>query len=136
MKTFPLEIYAIDHQSYCGPCEMLVLPAMDGEFGVMADHEPICIALKAGELRYTVGGETTILAVGDGFVEITESDVFVFADFAERADEIDMIRARNAAQRAEERIRAKKDARTVAHAEAALARAIARMSVVSHHRSR
>jgi F-type H+-transporting ATPase subunit epsilon len=132
MKTFPLEIYAIDHMSYKGPCEMLVLPAMDGEFGVMADHEPICIAVRAGELRYTVNGETTILAVGDGFVEITESDVFVFADFAERADEIDQIRAEAAAKRAEEKIQAKKDARTVAHAEAALARAIARLNVVRH----
>lgn len=129
MKTFPLEIYAIDHQSYKGPCELLVLPAMDGEFGVMAGHEPICIAVRAGELRYTVEGETTILAVGDGFVEITENEVFVFVDFAERADEIDMIRAKAAAERAEERIRARKDARSVAHAEAALARAIARLRV-------
>ncbi len=129
MKDFPLEIYAIDHMSYKGPCQILILPAMDGEFGVMANHEPLCIAVQAGELRYTVDGETTILAVGDGFVEITEKKVVVFVDFSERADEIDMIRAKAAAERAEERIRAKKDAQTVAHAKAALARAVARLRV-------
>lgn len=129
MKTFPLEIYAIDKSAYVGPCESLTFPAMDGEYGVLANHEPAVVAIVAGELRYTVGGETTDLAVGEGFIEITEQEVYVMVDFAERADEIDMIRAKAAAQRAEEKIRAHRDAIAVAHAEAALARAIARLKV-------
>ena len=129
MKSFPFELYAIDKTAYKGPCEMLTIPALDGEYGVMADHEPVVVAITSGELRYTVDGETTILAVGEGFIEVTEDEVFVLVDFAERADEIDMIRAQAAAQRAEEKLRAKRDARAVAHAEAALARAIARLKV-------
>ena len=129
MKTFPLEIYALDKTAFVGPCESLVVPAMDGEFGVLAGHEPVVIAITAGELRYTAGGETVALAVGEGFMEVTELEVYVLVDFAEKADEIDVIRAEAAAKRAQERIQAQKDARSVAHAEAALARAIARLRV-------
>ncbi len=129
MKTFSLEIVAIERVAYSGPCESLVIPATDGEFGIMAGHEPAVVAVVAGELRYTVEGETTILAVGDGFIEVTEKAVHVMVDFAERADEIDMIRAQAAADRAKDRIKARSDARTTAHAEAALARAIARLRV-------
>ena len=136
MKTFPLEIYAMDKTAFKGQCESLTVPAMDGEFGVLADHEPIVIAIQAGELRYTADGKTEVLAVGDGFMEITELEVYIMVDFAERADEIDMIRAQRAAERAQEKIKAQQDARAVAHAEAALARAIARMNVVYHRSSR
>ena len=129
MQTFPLEIYATDKTAYKGPCELMTIPATDGEYGIMALHEPVVVAIVSGELRYTVNGETTILAVGNGFVEVTENEVFVIVDFAERADEIDLIRAEAAAKRAEEKLRAKRDAIAVAHAEAALARAITRIRV-------
>ena len=133
MKTFPLEIYAIDKQAYVGPCESLIIPAMDGEFGVLANHEPVVVAITSGELRYTVSGETTVLAVGDGFIEVSENEVYVMVDFAERADEIDRIRAEAAEKRAREKLRARKDALGVAHAEAALARALTRLRVAGKY---
>lgn len=131
MNTFPVEIVAIDKVAYAGPCVSLVVPAIDGEFGIMAGHEPVVVAIEAGELRYTLEDDPDpiILAVGEGFVEVTEKTCHVMVDFAEKADEIDMIRAQAAADRARDRIKAKQDARTVAHAEAALARAIARLRV-------
>ena len=129
MKTFPLELYALDKCAFNGPCEFLVIPTVDGEFGILASHEPVVVAIVAGELRYTADGQTTVLAVGDGFIEITENEVYVMVDFAERADQIDMIRAEAAKKRAEERLQAQNDARSVAHAEAALARAMARLRV-------
>lgn len=129
MKTFPLEIYAIDKKVFDGPCESLTIPATDGEFGVLANHVPVVVAIEPGELRYTAGGETTVLAVGAGFIEVSEKEVYVMVDFAERADEIDLIRAQAAAERAQDKLRAKRDALAVAHAEAALARALARLRV-------
>ncbi len=64
-------------------------------------------------------------------MDVTGSYVIVLTDFAERADEIDLIRAQAAKARAEERIRSQKDAAIVAHAQAALSRAIARIKVSS-----
>ena len=136
MTSFDLSLLATDRKFYTGPCESLIVPAIDGEYGILANHEPVVLALNAGELRYTVGGKTEVLAVGDGFVKVTENQVVVLTDFAERADEIDLLRAETAKKRAEERIRARRDALAVAHAQAALARAVARIKVYSvsqHH---
>ena len=70
MTTFNLEIVATDKIFYQGSCESLVFPALDGEHGILAKHESMVSALKAGELRYTVDGEERAAAVGDGFIEV------------------------------------------------------------------
>ena len=131
MKTFELKIAAIRRDFYSGPCESLVFTTLDGLVGILADHVPTVYAISAGELRFTVNGETQILAVGDGVAKVSGSQVIILVDFAELASEIDEVRAREAAERAEARIKARQDARTVAYAEAALSRAIARLHVVS-----
>ena len=40
-KEFNLKITTCDRSFYDGPCESIVLPAIDGEHGVLADHEPL-----------------------------------------------------------------------------------------------
>ncbi len=129
MKTFKLKIVAIRRNFYSGPCESLVFTTSDGLVGILADHEPTVYAVSAGELRYTVDGKTEILAVGDGMARVVGNKVDILVDFAERADEIDAIRAEDAKQRAEAALRAKDNDRSMAAAEAALSRAVARLKV-------
>ena len=129
MKTFNLRIAAIRRDFYTGPCESLVFTTLDGMVGILADHVPTVYAVSAGELRFTVDGETRILAVGDGMARVSGNKVTILVDFAELASEIDAIRAQDALERAEATIRAKQDSRAVANAEAALSRAIARLKV-------
>lgn len=130
MKTFNLRISSIRRDFYTGPCESLVFTTIDGMVGILADHVPTVYAVSAGELRFTVNGETKILAVGDGLARVAGDKVTILVDFAELASEIDAIRAKDAAERAEATIRAHQDARAVANAEAALSRAMARLKVV------
>ena len=129
MKTFNLRIAAIRRDFYTGPCESLVFTTLDGMVGILAEHVPTVYAVSAGELRFTVNGETKILAVGDGLARVSGEKVTILVDFAELASEIDAIRAQDAKERAEATIRAKEDSRAVANAEAALSRAIARLKV-------
>ena len=129
MKTFKLKIVAIRRNYYSGPCESLVFTTLDGMMGILADHEPTVYAISAGELRFTVNGETQVLAVGDGIARVIGNKVDVLVDFAELASEIDAIRAQDAKERAEALIRAKISDKSVANAEAALSRAIARLKV-------
>ena len=103
---------------------------IDGMVGILADHVPTVYAVSAGELRFTANGETKVLAVGDGLARVAGDKVAILVDFAELASEIDAIRAKDAADRAEATIRAHQDARAVANAEAALSRAMARLKVV------
>lgn len=129
MSTFNLEIVATDKVFYQGPCEILIFPGLDGEQGVLAGHENMVAAVKAGELRYKNDGDEMLAAVGDGFVEITGDRVVLIADFVERAEDIDVMRAERAKERAEERIKAKRSEMEFVHSQAALARAMARLKV-------
>ena len=89
-KTFNLEIIASDHPFYKGECEMLVFPGLDGEFGILADHEEMVTCLSAGEVRFKVGDDWKYAAVSDGFIEITHEYVVLLADTVECPEEIDV----------------------------------------------
>ena len=58
MSTFWLKIVASDHIFYNGNCETLVVPAHDGEMGILPHHEAMILAVQEGELRFRVPGET------------------------------------------------------------------------------
>ena len=85
MKTFNLRISAIRRDFYTGPCESLVFTTLDGMVGILADHVPTVYAVSAGELRFTVNGETQVLAVGDGMARVAGDKVTILVDFAELA---------------------------------------------------
>ncbi len=129
MKTFQLRIAAIRRDFYTGDCQSLVFTTVDGMVGILADHVPTVYAVSAGELRFTVDGETRVLAVGDGMARVAGDKVVILVDFAELASEIDAVRAQEARERAEALIRARRDDRSVANAEAALRRAMTRLRV-------
>ena len=131
MSTFKLEIVATDKIFFSGDAEFVTLPALDGEMGIMPEHDKMVVAVKAGELRYTVNGTVNDCAVGDGFAEILGDRVTVICDFAEHDFDIDVMRAESAKERAEERIKAKRSQIEYVHSQAALARAMARLKVTS-----
>lgn len=130
MATFTLEIVAADRMFYHGPCELVVLPCIDGEKGVLANHEPMVMALAAGELRYTVEDEVYLAAVGDGFAEITGDKVEVIVSFAEKPEEIDEEKAERAKQLAEEQIKMKTTEIEYIRIQAELAREMACLKVL------
>lgn len=130
MNTFNLQIVSLDSVFYDGPCESLTIPAVDGEKGVMAGHEPMVMAITAGELHFTTDDQQQkMAAVGCGFAEITGKKVVVITDFAQTPEEIDVERAERAKASAEEKLREKKTQLEFVHSQAKLARAMARLKV-------
>lgn len=132
-KTFNLEIIASDRPFFRGECEMLCFYGMDGEFGILAGHEPMVTCLDSGELRYKVDGEWKYAAVSEGFVEIMPDYVVLLADTVERPEEIDINRAKEAKMRAEERLLQKQGMMEYYHTMAALKRAMNRLKVGNKH---
>ena len=124
-KTFYLEIITPERQFYIGPAQSLVLPALDGELGVLPGHECAVTTVEPGQLRFQVDGQWHPAAVGPGFAEIKPDYVILLVDFAERPEEIDYKRAEAAKARAEERLRQKQSIQEYHHSRAALARAMA-----------
>jgi F-type H+-transporting ATPase subunit epsilon len=82
----------------------LEIPGADGYFGVLPQHAPLFSELKVGEVSYRQGSVWVFLAVAWGFVEVLPNQVRVLAETAERANEIDVDRARRAKERAEQRL--------------------------------
>ena len=138
-KEFNLKITTCDRSFYSGPCESIVLPAIDGEHGVLADHEPMVTAIVSGECNdvtldsnnsFILGyGKQNIIAVGQGFAEIKPEQVEVIVDTAEYPEEIDARRAEEAKIRAEEAMRQKQSILEYNHSQAALSRAMTRLKV-------
>ncbi|MGN1115566.1 MAG: ATP synthase F1 subunit epsilon [Candidatus Ornithomonoglobus sp.] len=133
-NTFNLKIYATDQVVYDGECEYLVLPASDGEFAILANHEQVLVAMVMGEMRYTVSGEKRILFTGSGFCYFNDNKAVIIADTAEKPEEIDERRAEEAKLRAEERLRQTQSKHDFYSSQAALSRALSRMQEAARHR--
>lgn len=82
----------------------VVLPGLTGELGILPDHEPLITQLKTGVLTYRQSGSQQRLHVSGGFAEVLGDKVSVLADVAEKPEEIDVARAREALDRAEKRL--------------------------------
>ena len=128
MNTFFLRVIACDHVFFEGDATSLVLPGIDGEYGVLANHENAVVALKEGELRLTAAdGTKEVAVVGLGFAEIADNAVTVLADSIERPEEIDLKRAERAAERAREELLQQRSLRENKLIEASLSRALLRI---------
>jgi F-type H+-transporting ATPase subunit epsilon len=69
-------------------------PGADGSFGVRPGHTPFIAALRAGHLVATGGGQKLDFAVGEGFVQVSGNQVLVLTEAAERAEDIDLAKAK------------------------------------------
>lgn len=85
---FKLEIVTPEARIFSDEVDSVVLPGVEGEMGVLPAHSNLVTTLKPGELRYTKGGKTTEMAVGEGLVEVTGTTTRVLTDMAIDADAI------------------------------------------------
>jgi F-type H+-transporting ATPase subunit epsilon len=102
--TLKLDIVTPEGVTFSGDAEMVTLPASEGEMGVYPQHVPLMTQIVPGELVVRKDGHDIYLAVGDGFVEITNDHVAVLTDMAVPADQIDEAKAEEARRRAEARL--------------------------------
>ncbi|RLB86183.1 MAG: F0F1 ATP synthase subunit epsilon [Deltaproteobacteria bacterium] len=131
MGNVYLEVVTPERVVVSQQVEIVVAPGSLGEFGVLEGHVPFLTGILPGELRYTANGKTEYLAVTTGFAEVSDNKVSILVDAAEKAQEIDVERARQAMQRARERLSKERGTPDIdfQRAEAALRRAIARIKV-------
>lgn len=128
MKTFSLKVLASDRVFYDGRCKMVVVPAQDGELGVLANHGDMVAALNMGEMRIQKEDDTWETAlIGSGVMQDINNRMVILTEFAQHPDEIDEERAMEAKMRAEEQLRQKQSILEYHHSKAALARALARL---------
>ena len=131
---FTVDVVAADRKLFSGEAVSLVVPGIDGYFGVLREHAPLVGALKVGEISITPPDNkpSILIAVSGGFVEVKPDHVTILADAAELAEEIDIERARMAKERAEQLLQARDENIDVDRAQTALARAVNRLRVAEN----
>ena len=110
--------------------DIVTCPGVDGEFGVLANHAPLLSTIKIGVLTYKQDNKEEILMVSGGFCEVSNNKITFLVESAEKGADIDVDRALKAKERAEKRLaeaKSKAEQINVVRAEAAMQRALARM---------
>jgi F-type H+-transporting ATPase subunit epsilon len=129
-----LEIVTPEKLAFSGSVDEVTCPGSEGEFGVLRGHASLLSAIKFGELSFLKDGKRVSYAVNTGYAEVTGSKVTVLVETAERADQIDLERARRAKEAAEQKLAkfAKEDPE-FERARIALERAEARLKIAGQH---
>lgn len=133
MNSYSLQIIAANRIFFSGRCQSLIIPAFDGQKEILAHHEAMVIAVDDGEIRFKPEDSTEWqkAVIGMGFVQIVNNRVTLLVETAERPEEIDIRRAEEAKQRAEEQLRQKQSIQEYYHSSASLARAMSRLKAAS-----
>ena len=129
-NTFHVSMVSADRQLYSGKAERLVATAERGELGILAGHAPFLSILKAGQVRLTLpDGKEEVIYISGGFIEVQQGQTIILADDAERAEQLDEERVREARRRAEEKMRDKTSTKLeLARAQAELAQTMAQLA--------
>ncbi len=104
MAPMRLEIITAEREVYADDVDVVVVPGLEGQLGILPHHAPLMTMLQPGELTIRKDGESTYLAVSAGFVEVLGNKVTILADAAERSEAIDEDRALAAMEAAQERL--------------------------------
>lgn len=98
------EVVTPERLVYAGEVDMVIAPGSNGELGILPFHTSLITMLNVGELRVKIDNEQEYIAIHGGYLEVSEDKVTVLAGAAELASQIDLERAKQAQQKAEERL--------------------------------
>jgi F-type H+-transporting ATPase subunit epsilon len=127
-----LEVVTPERQLLQEQVDEVELPGKEGYMGILPGHAALLGQLGFGTLTYAVGSHRRYLAVHGGFLEVLNDHVRVLADAAERAEEIDLAKAREEERQAQIQVNSQTTGADPATALNALARAQARIATAEH----
>jgi len=132
-----LEIVTPEKEAFSEEVDSALIPAADGELGLLPAHAALVTILVPGELAYTKDGETHHLAVGEGFVEVADDVVSVMADVALSDSDIDEDAVEKALKSAEEALAgtSQEDEENYAALQATIAKTMAQLKVKRRRKS-
>ena len=130
MATLKLEVVTPEEKAYSDDVDMVVIPGVEGELGVLPMHVPLMTQLLPGSLRILKDGKQSELVIGNGFAEVTQTTVSILTDMAMEEQAIDEVAADEALKRAESALKDKSlQGDDLADVEAALLRSRAQLRI-------
>ncbi len=135
--TIRCEIVSQDRTVFQGDVDIVILPGVAGEMGILPHHAPVLTILKYGVIKIRRQGKEELFAVAGGMAEVQPEVVTILADAAENVQEIDITRAQAAKKRAEDALaglKPEEDHDAYLRMEAALRRSNLRLDVARRYR--
>ena len=133
-ETIKLEVVTPETTVFSDDVEMVTLPGVEGQMGVLPQHTRLMTQMVPGELIVRKNGQDSFMAVGEGMLEVTNTRVSIVTNMAIPLEKIDEAAAEEARQRAAARLHEKLSSEEVASVNAALARSLAQLHVKRRHR--
>lgn len=134
-EKYTLEIITPERIFFRGEVESVVIPTSDGYMSIQKMHEPMVASIVVGDMKLQIDGEWKECTTTDGFVEVRPDETIIFSQAVEWPEEIDLRRAQEARERAEEQLRQKKSHQEYMQNQIALARAMVRLRVGRRNRN-
>ncbi|MCC7477137.1 ATP synthase F1 subunit epsilon [bacterium] len=137
-SDFAVKVVTPDGEVWSGRAVSVIVPGLDGYFGVWQGHAPLVAGMGIGTLSIKTPGEVVVdvIAVSGGFVEVSREGVTILAEAAEMGGSIDTIRASESETRARERLSGKFANIDIERAQVALRKAANRRRAAELARSR
>jgi F-type H+-transporting ATPase subunit epsilon len=134
--TIRCEIVSQDRTVFQGDVDIVILPGVAGEMGILPHHAPVLATLKYGVIKIRQNGREELFTVAGGMAEVQPNIVTILADAAENVEDIDITRAQAARKRAEDALANLKpeDHDAYLRMEAALRRSNLRLDVARRYR--
>jgi F-type H+-transporting ATPase subunit epsilon len=134
-EKYTLEIITPERIFFRGEVQSVIIPTSDGYMSIQKMHEPMVASIVVGDMKLQIDGEWKQCTTTDGFVEVRPDETIIFSQAVEWPDEIDLRRAQEARERAEEQLRQKKSHQEYMQNQIALARAMVRLRVGRRNRN-
>ena len=135
-KTLHIDIVSAEKEIFSGEAEQVIASGGAGELGIMPGHTALLTKLKPGEITLIHQGKTTLFYVSGGMLEVQPHLVTVLADTVTRASDLDEMKAMQAKEQSEKRLKDKKSDIDFTRASAELAEAMAQLRIISKMRDR
>jgi len=105
-EKIQLDVVTPERRVLAEPVDMVTVPGLGGELGILPGHTPLISQLQTGVLTYVQEGKSYLLHVSGGFVEVRDDHVSVLADVAELPEEIDTAGAKLSRDKLEKQLNA------------------------------
>ncbi len=112
----------------------ITLPTVNGEISILPGHVDLLTKVVAGEMIIKKGSKTQGFAVFGGFLEVSKNQVNILADYAVRAEDIEVGKAKEASERAQKAMKEKVNEKDFRIANAELRKALLELKVATKHK--
>lgn len=130
MAKMTLDVVTPNGSIFSDIVDSVVAEGIDGELGILSDHVPFFTALKISVLSYTKDGTKDFVAVMGGLLDVNSNKVTILSPVAEKASDIDVLRAKQEKEKAEEELMRKAADVDFARAEREIIKTVTRIRAV------